>query len=189
MLQNRDPEEEALEARQLAVTAEALQRSREEIRKLSRILAEEQAKAAAGKGGGAVEVSRAQDPSLLLEIQRQRSELVKLTELLGEAQREISDVRAELSNTHRVIPFIVWAFVERCRMPLLDRFFKPMRRRWLEESGLFDREWYLYANRDVAEAGVDPLLHFLRHGAREGRPPVNYGKPPQKLGFRKDGGT
>lgn len=34
---------------------------------------------------------------------------------------------------------------------------------------LFDAQAYLRNNPDVAEAGLDPFLHFLRHGAREER--------------------
>ena len=39
------------------------------------------------------------------------------------------------------------------------------------ETALFDAEWYLRENPDVAEAKVDPLVHFLRWGAKEGRAP------------------
>ena len=35
----------------------------------------------------------------------------------------------------------------------------------------FDPDFYLAANKDVAEAGVDPFQHFLIFGAREGRDP------------------
>src|SRR4051794_10843630 len=38
-------------------------------------------------------------------------------------------------------------------------------------SGLFDRHWYLENNPDIARAGVDPIQHYLLHGAREGRDP------------------
>jgi O-antigen biosynthesis protein len=44
-------------------------------------------------------------------------------------------------------------------------------RRLIEESGLFSREWYLKFYPDVAQAGVDPLDHFLETGAFEGRSP------------------
>ena len=36
----------------------------------------------------------------------------------------------------------------------------------------FDAEFYLARNPDVAEAGFDPLRHFLEHGWREGRDPT-----------------
>ena len=44
-------------------------------------------------------------------------------------------------------------------------------KRLILQSGLFDQEYYLKHNPDVAQAGVDPLRHFLRHGGFEGRKP------------------
>jgi len=41
----------------------------------------------------------------------------------------------------------------------------------LELSGLFDREWYLTTNTDIAASGTDPLAHYLEHGWKEGRNP------------------
>ena len=36
-------------------------------------------------------------------------------------------------------------------------------------SPLFDRDWYLRKNPDVAAAGLDATLHYLQSGGREGR--------------------
>lgn len=44
--------------------------------------------------------------------------------------------------------------------------------RLLGETGLFDGEWYLRVNADVACAGIDPLYHYVRHGDEEGRAPM-----------------
>ncbi|WP_415765101.1 glycosyltransferase family 4 protein [Pseudomonas sp. ZB1P45] len=41
----------------------------------------------------------------------------------------------------------------------------------LDLSGLFDREWYLATNTDIAASGTDPLAHYLEHGWKEGRNP------------------
>ena len=41
----------------------------------------------------------------------------------------------------------------------------------VNRSGLFDKDWYLAHNEDVANAGVDPLRHYVEYGAREGREP------------------
>ena len=41
----------------------------------------------------------------------------------------------------------------------------------IEESGLFDAGWYLLAYPDVASTGDEPLLHYVLHGASEGRKP------------------
>ncbi len=44
----------------------------------------------------------------------------------------------------------------------------------IEESGLFDRSFYLRANPDVAEASIDPLVHFCDYGWRGGRNSVEW---------------
>ena len=41
----------------------------------------------------------------------------------------------------------------------------------IAKSGLFDSDWYLAQNPDVARSGTDPISHFIRHGAAEGRAP------------------
>uniref|UniRef100_UPI001FCC3923 rhamnan synthesis F family protein n=1 Tax=Methylobacterium sp. B34 TaxID=95563 RepID=UPI001FCC3923 len=40
----------------------------------------------------------------------------------------------------------------------------------MNPSPLFDGEWYLGNNSDVARAGSNPLLHYLESGRAEGRP-------------------
>jgi ubiquinone/menaquinone biosynthesis C-methylase UbiE/uncharacterized coiled-coil protein SlyX len=44
----------------------------------------------------------------------------------------------------------------------------------IRNSGLFDTDWYLAKNPDLAQAGVDPLLHYLRYGGFEGRDPSQF---------------
>ncbi len=41
----------------------------------------------------------------------------------------------------------------------------------INKSGLFDAAYYLDQNPDIAESGMNPLVHFLRFGAGEGRDP------------------
>lgn len=41
----------------------------------------------------------------------------------------------------------------------------------IEDSRLFDGQFYLRTNSDVAQAGFDPLGHFIHSGAIEGRSP------------------
>lgn len=48
---------------------------------------------------------------------------------------------------------------------------KLRQRELVRRSGLFDAAWYLRTNPDVARAGLDPLDHYLAHGAFEGRRP------------------
>lgn len=39
---------------------------------------------------------------------------------------------------------------------------------------LFDSNWYLRNNPDIAESGINPLLHYWQFGAKEGRNPNEY---------------
>lgn len=41
----------------------------------------------------------------------------------------------------------------------------------IRDSGLFDMDWYRARYADVSESGVDPLLHYVSNGWREGRDP------------------
>lgn len=41
----------------------------------------------------------------------------------------------------------------------------------IADSGLFDPQWYLDRNPDVAEVGMDPLSHYMKHGWKECRNP------------------
>lgn len=43
--------------------------------------------------------------------------------------------------------------------------------RVVKRSGLFNREYYLRNNLDVAQSCVNPIMHYIRHGWCEGRNP------------------
>jgi len=44
----------------------------------------------------------------------------------------------------------------------------------LADSGLMDARWYRARYPDIAAAGIDPIIHFHRYGATEGRWPNRY---------------
>lgn len=55
---------------------------------------------------------------------------------------------------------------------LIDKILKTfLEKRVIRASGQFDADYYLSSNKDVAESGMNPLKHFLRFGAKEGRNP------------------
>jgi glycosyltransferase involved in cell wall biosynthesis len=58
---------------------------------------------------------------------------------------------------------------------LKARFLAPFHQwsttRAIARSGLFDRNWYLASNPDVAASGLDPIRHYVVYGALEGRDP------------------
>ena len=41
----------------------------------------------------------------------------------------------------------------------------------IQRSGLFDDQWYLKEYADVAKSGMEPIRHYLKFGAQEGRDP------------------
>lgn len=44
----------------------------------------------------------------------------------------------------------------------------------LRDSGLVDEDWYRRIYRDVADGGLDPVEHYVDHGAPEGRNPNSH---------------
>lgn len=44
----------------------------------------------------------------------------------------------------------------------------------IQSSALFDADWYLKKNPDIAASAVDPARHYLLHGGFEGRDPGPY---------------
>ncbi len=45
--------------------------------------------------------------------------------------------------------------------------------RVINKSGFFNKEWYKQQYPDVANSKIDPALHYVLHGAQEGRDPSN----------------
>lgn len=115
-----------------------------------------------------------------LELAKARAELEQVAEKVGrmrraraKAERESEILAKALSDAcvrhvrHRVLG--------RRSPRLLDRRL-PSPTEWtqvnlLRQSQFFWPGWYLRKNLDVAEAGIEPALHFLRNGHREGRDP------------------
>ena len=52
------------------------------------------------------------------------------------------------------------------------QFFRTRRlAKLIEKSDYFDAEWYLLQYPDVRDEGINPALHYIKHGAKEGRNP------------------
>jgi hypothetical protein len=47
----------------------------------------------------------------------------------------------------------------------------------LVSSGLFSKEYYLAHNKDVRDAGVEPIKHYMEYGASELRKPSELFEP------------
>jgi glycosyltransferase involved in cell wall biosynthesis len=98
-------------------------------------------------------------------------------------------------NIARLTPLVYLAFLSPERPPErpMDRKLKPRAAGWLKRfahwlrqkyvfhpmrirapiasSDLFDLDWYLRMNADVASAGMDPVKHYIKYGAAQGRDP------------------
>jgi GT2 family glycosyltransferase/glycosyltransferase involved in cell wall biosynthesis len=61
------------------------------------------------------------------------------------------------------------------RIAIGKKFYMDPKNIWLAHrigtSRLFDRDWYLRNYPDISRRGVDPIVHFLKYGAQEGRNP------------------
>ena len=91
-----------------------------------------------------------------------------------ETQQDLTDVRHLPTDQRHGLPLRdIWRGTITLQLPRYVREgFRLVREmRLIAASGLFDRDWYLAQNPDVATAGVNPLRHYLRRGALEGRDP------------------
>jgi hypothetical protein len=64
---------------------------------------------------------------------------------------------------------LYWLFT----LQLTQRFYQLRHINLIRASGLLDETFYLTHHPDVVESDMDPLWHFLTHGATEGRNPCS----------------
>jgi hypothetical protein len=57
------------------------------------------------------------------------------------------------------------------RNGILGSLSRRLAQRELHRSGVFFAEWYLESYPDIKESGLDPVAHYVQHGARESRDP------------------
>lgn len=108
------------------------------------------------------------------QLRERYSEVVTLTRLLAEA----GEASRRATRNAEWAAAIAVLFQAKSGGTLSSGFLNFLPHAWhrarllerLKREGLFDAEAYLRANPDVAQAGVDPLRHFLEHGIGEGRP-------------------
>ena len=116
---------------------------------------------------------------LSLALGAQVCEMRWRSERLTDKERALQEATAQVAARERELAAL--------RNSLTWRATGPVRRwmRWLtglgsqgrrtvrilRSSGLFDKEYYLARNPDVAAEGLDPIQHYVRSGAAEGRDP------------------
>lgn len=128
------------------------------------------------------------------EVRTRAAELVELTRLLAEAEHRVrvaeshsvadlpaavkalrgeavrhARVVAQLRESERLRPAArVRQRKQRARLARLD---EQAVIQVIRESPLFHPGWYLETYPDVREAGIDPVVHYVLHGAGENRDP------------------
>jgi GT2 family glycosyltransferase len=190
-------ERQAIDAKfqSLSETAGALLAERHAFDAKHRSLSEE-ARALAEQNAqllSAVEALSAERDDLRQSVDAKRSEDQARQAQLGETQARLRQIRVEfynlqhaLDNAERQIANVS----ERYKGAVRKRKLKALRRRlWLaltrppvpnkayrlvSNSALFERHFYLSSNPDVRAAGMDPVVHYLKYGSKEGRDPSPY---------------
>jgi hypothetical protein len=71
-----------------------------------------------------------------------------------------------MASGYRSAPLVDWLIEN--RICLISALVEQLEISRLRKKG-FDAAFYLLANPDIESAGTDPLLHYARHGKREGR--------------------
>jgi hypothetical protein len=88
---------------------------------------------------------------------------------LSHAQQRVDDLLAstswKLTRPLRVIREMTGAGPDGVAAP------EPSDYDIIKESGLFDPDYYLRTNPDVASSGMNPLAHYVAKGAAESRNP------------------
>src|SRR5262249_26107225 len=146
---------------QLKQLREALHERDAQLRQLRAALGERDAQL------GQLREALGERDARLKDINSQMAERAELFEQLTETQVRLKESAFELAALRNSTSWRVTAPTRWMLRPLwqLRRFAVIIR------SGLFDRDWYLQNNPDVAESGIDPIRHYLEHGAMEGRDP------------------
>lgn len=100
-------------------------------------------------------------------------EIAQLTRLTAVAQEELDRLRQvflALVQSYSTVPvkddLISGIRPGQRRKAELEHF-----QQMLVEAGAIDPDWYLANNPDIAEAGIDPVQHYILHGIKEGRAP------------------
>lgn len=67
-----------------------------------------------------------------------------------------------------------------------ETLFLLYQRKYVNKSWLFDREFYLNEYPEVKESGIDPVLHYLLCGAKNGYQPSRFFIPEEYLYIHQD---
>ncbi|MCI0737188.1 MAG: class I SAM-dependent methyltransferase [Beijerinckiaceae bacterium] len=159
--------------------AEALEASAVELERLRREVGSRTAENEKLKSEMTAQIQNARSDRLALEqrLKERFGEIAVLTQLLQDEQAKSVRLQQVASEEFRRVMAALVDSGDMKGQSLLGRIGYLSRSRaqkkatLLKRTDLFDENWYLNRYKDVADAGIDPLLHYVEHGAREGREP------------------
>ena len=147
----------------------------------------ERRKSALEEAVGALEQGRAQDAARLEalsdQLQAVADQLQQREGALAERAAQVERLSAQLQALSGSALGRAWRRIDAARRSASQIaswiFRKPSRARLryvrtyfaLKRSGAFDAEFYAFQSPDVVETGQNLLMHYIEHGAREGRDP------------------
>jgi hypothetical protein len=106
------------------------------------------------------------------QIVRFDSERAQLNMTIRTLKENISTLQNNGSRLAAQIEQIVTSLDEGGKWSVVPKRFKRARnRKALNNANVVNAEWYLQQNPDVGTLSLDPTLHYVSHGAREGRSP------------------
>lgn len=104
-----------------------------------------------------------------------RARMQPLEKEKREAEAQAARLRASTKHLQETtaleIGRVVTALLPNIRISPLKRPSLAEKAALLVNGGIIDPTWYLQQNPDVAAAGMDAGVHYVLHGAEEGRPP------------------
>lgn len=140
-----------------------------EIASLTRMLREKEEEVST-----ALDRSRAEKDEVGRRLSERFGEIAVMTRLLGEKEN-VAKVSGEQAEWLREVSAVLMngSGSETLKGRLAALLPAPIRlkkqKARLKRKGIFDADAYLAAHADVAEAGMDPLWHYINHGMGEGR--------------------
>ena len=101
------------------------------------------------------------------QLEKLVAERNKYMSLTVEHEQNIRCLNKQIAKLHKTLAWRMTAPLRSVKEKLEIR----SQIKLLHSSDLFDEEWYLAEYHDVAAEGIDPVLHYLKHGASEERNP------------------
>ncbi|WP_167760018.1 glycosyltransferase [Paraburkholderia pallida] len=121
----------------------------------------------------ALEVKEQENRTLADALEAERNTVAQLSHVVSETSQALDTVKREsaLIKQATSLPHVVARALPSPLRKLARLVRDELDVRYLRSTSHFDSLWYLSQNHDVQAAGIDPLRHYVKYGAIEGRNP------------------